>query len=150
MSDALMSARNCGATTVDRNPNGSFSLGNPGRPKGARNRTTRAVEALLDWQSKALTQKAVDMALGGDTTALRLCLERIAPPRKDVPISFELPVIDNAQSASEAAQAVLSAVAQGEITPLEGTAVMGLIENYRRILETTDLECRLKALEGDQ
>jgi len=144
-----MNSRKYGAITEDRNPNGTFSIGNPGRPKGARNRTTRTVEVLLAGQSEALTQKAVDMALGGDTTALRLCLERIAPPRKDVPVSFELPVIENAQTAAEAAQAVLSAVAQGEITPLEGASVMGLIENYRRILEATDLEHRLQALESD-
>ncbi|MFT7594636.1 MAG: hypothetical protein ACI8R4_001958 [Paracoccaceae bacterium] len=90
------------------------------------------------------------MSLGGDTTALRLCLERIAPPRKDVPISFELPVIEDAQSAAEVAPAVLSAVAQGEITPLEGATVMGLIESYRRVLETTELERRLQELEADQ
>ena len=145
-----MSIQKYGTFTEARNPDGTFASGNSGRPKGARNRTTRAVEALLEGQSEALTQKAVDMALAGDTTALRLCLERIAPPRKDVPISFELPIIENAQSAAEAAQAVLSAVAQGEITPLEGTAVMGMIENYRRVLETTDLEYRLQELEAEQ
>ena len=58
--------------------------GNPdGRPKGARNATTMALEALLDGQANALTQKAIDLALTGDMAALRLCLDRILPPRKD-------------------------------------------------------------------
>src|SRR5215475_9848913 len=60
--------------------------GNPaGRPKGARNKSTLAAEALLDGEAEALTRKAVEMALGGDTVALRLCLERLVPPRKDRP-----------------------------------------------------------------
>ena len=55
--------------------------GNPsGRPKGARNKATLAMEILLDGEADRLTRKVVEMALAGDTTALRLCLERIMPP----------------------------------------------------------------------
>ena len=51
--------------------------GNPdGRPRGSRNATTLALEALLDGQATALTQKAIDLALTGDMAALRLCLLR--------------------------------------------------------------------------
>jgi hypothetical protein len=94
-----------------RNTDGTFGSGNPGKPKGARHRTTRAVEELLDGQSEAITQKAVDLALAGDTTALRLCLERIAPPRKDTPVLFDLPPMESAHDAAVASQAVLAAVA---------------------------------------
>ncbi len=49
--------------------------GNPaGKPKGARSAVTLAAEALLDGEAEALTRKAIDMALGGDATAMRLCL----------------------------------------------------------------------------
>ena len=66
--------------------------GNPsGRPRGSRNATTLALEVLLDGQAQALTQKAIDLALTGDIPALRLCLDRILPPRKDRPVSFTLP-----------------------------------------------------------
>ena len=58
--------------------------GNPnGRPKGSRNRTTIACEALLEEEAGALTRKAIQMAKDGDTIALRLCLDRIYPVRKD-------------------------------------------------------------------
>ena len=87
------------------------------------------------------------MALGGDTTALRLCLERIAPARKDAPVQFDLPPIGDASEAAQAAQAVLQAVSEGSVTPLEGAAVMGLVESYRRTLETSELEKRLATLE---
>ena len=45
----------------------------------------------MDGQANALTQKAIDLALTGDMAALRLCLDRILPPRKDRPVSFTLP-----------------------------------------------------------
>jgi hypothetical protein len=62
--------------------------GNPaGRPKGAKNKSTLAAEALLDGEAEALTRKAVEMALRGDTVALRLCLERLMPPRRDRPVA---------------------------------------------------------------
>lgn len=127
---------------------GKFARGNPGRPKGARHKTTLAIEALLEGQGEALTQKAVEMALEGDTTALRLCLERIAPARKDSPVNFDLPDIKDAHDAAEAARAVLGAVSDGQITPLEGAQVIGLVEQYRRVLETTELERRVSALEA--
>lgn len=88
------------------------------------------------------------MALGGDGAALRLCLERIAPPRKDAPIQFNLPPMQSAADAATAAGAVLDAVADGELTPTEGAHLMGLVEGYRRALETSELEMRVVALEN--
>ena len=82
--------RNSGLKTGARNPDGTFAQGNPGKPKGSRHRATQALERLVEGSVEALTQKALDMTMEGDTTALRLCLERIAPPRKDAPINFEL------------------------------------------------------------
>ncbi len=68
--------------------------GNPvGRPAGARNKTTLAMEALLEGEAEAITRKVIDMALTGDTVALRLCLDRLAPARKDRPVLFQLPKI---------------------------------------------------------
>ena len=87
------------------------------------------------------------MALGGDATALRLCLERIAPPRRDAPVTFDLPPMETARDAAKAAGAVLGAVADGDLTPTEGAHIMGLVETYRRTLETSDLEARLRYME---
>ena len=147
MTDDAHIDRNNGAKTEGRNPDGTFAPGNPGRPSGARHKTTLAVLSLLDGQAEALTQKAVDMALEGDTTAMRLCLERIAPARKDTAISVSLPRIESAADAAEAAAAIVNEVTAGEITPVEGAAVMGLLDQYRRTLEASDFEARLQALE---
>ena len=130
-----------------RNTAGQFSEGNTGRPKGSRNKATIAIESLLKGQAEALTQTAITKALGGDSLALRLCMERIAPAPKDQPASFNLPKMNNALDASEAAGSVLTAVSEGELTPIEATRVMGLIDSYRRTLELTEIEQRLQALE---
>ena len=140
--------RNSGAKTEGRNPDGTFAPGNPGKPKGSRHRATQAVQELLDADGEALTRKAVELALEGDTTALRLCMERIAPAKKDTPVNFDLPPMKSAQDASQAAQAVLQAVSKGQLTPLEGASVMALVEGYRKALETTELEQRIAALEA--
>lgn len=122
--------------------------GNPaGKPPGCRNHATRAVLALLDGEADAITRKAIERALDGDSVALRLCLERLAPPAKDKPIAIKLPPMTCAADAAQALAGVLDALAQGEITPSEATAAAGLIETYRKTLETTDLERRLVALE---
>jgi hypothetical protein len=68
-----------------------FRRGVSGNPVGARNKALLAMEALLDGEAEAITRVAVETAKEGDTTALRLCLERILPPRKDRPVSFSLP-----------------------------------------------------------
>lgn len=75
------------------------------------------------------------MLTGGATTALRLCLERIAPPRKETPVQFDIPSM---KSAADAA-------AGGELTPTEGAHIMALVEGYRPTLETSELETRLEA-----
>ena len=138
-----MTNRNSG-----RNTDGTFAPGNPGKPKGTRHKATRAALALLEGEADALTRQAVTLALDGDTTALRLCLERIAPPKKDAPVQFDLPPMQSAADAAKAAGAVLDAVAAGDLTPTEGAHIMGLVETYRRTLETTELEARVAALEG--
>ncbi len=142
-----MTGRNSGKIADGRNPDGTFAPGNAGRPRGTRLKVTRAVEELLEGEAEKLSRKAIDLALEGDTTALRLCLERIAPPRKDAPVQFDLPEFSNASEAASAASAILKSVAAGSLSPLEGATVMGLVENYRRVLETTELENRITALE---
>jgi len=132
-----------------RNTAGQFAAGNSGRPKGSRNKVTVAIESLLKGQAEALTQTAVTKALEGDSVALRMCMERIAPAPKDQPVSFSLPKMHNAMDASEAAGGLITAVSEGELTPIEATRVMGLIDSYRRTLELTEIEERLRALENN-
>ena len=119
-----------------------------GRPKGSRNKTTLAVEALLDGEAEAITRKAIEKAKDGDMTAIRLCLDRLTPPVKDRPVSFDLPGIDSAQDAAVAAGAVLRAVADGDLTPIEAAEVSKIVSTYVTALEASDLEQRIAKLEA--
>ena len=74
-------------------------------------------------------------------------MDCIAPPPKDAVVTFSMPTISNALDAAEAAGSVLTAVSKGDLTPLEATRVMGLVDSYRRTLELTVIEKRLQALE---
>ena len=75
-------------------------------------------------------------------------MERIAPAPKDNLVSFALPQMNIVSDASQAAGSVLTAVSEGNLTPIEATRVMGLIDSYRRTLELTEIEERLQALEN--
>ena len=71
--------------------------GNPrGRPVGARHKATLAAEALLDGEAEALTRKAIEAALDGDSVAMRLCLESIFPVRRSRPVQFAIPPLRSA------------------------------------------------------
>ena len=94
-----------------------------GRPKGARNKSTMAAEMLLENQAAEITQKCVDMAMDGDPTALRLCVSRLIPIKREHTISLDLPPLEGSQDSLKAIGAVLAAVAASEITPSEGQAV---------------------------
>jgi hypothetical protein len=88
--------------------------GNPaGKPPGTRNRVTRAVEELLDGEAEALTRKAVEMAKAGDIQAMRICLDRIAPARKDRYVPIDLPPLDSADDAVKASAVIVAALSAG-------------------------------------
>lgn len=129
-------------------PETLFGPGNPGRPKGARNKTTVMVEAMIEGEAEALTQTAISLALKGDATLLRVLLDRLAPPRRDRAVAVDLPKITKAADAPAIAAALLEKAAAGELTTTEAQGMAGLLEAYRRQSELADLEARLAALEA--
>jgi hypothetical protein len=124
--------------------------GNPnGRPKGARNIVTRALEALFEGQAEALGAKALEKALEGDSTMLRALLNTLVPPRERT-VEFELPKIESAADALKASSAVIAACAAGELSPHEATEIMALISTHVRTIEVAELEVGVTALEKRQ
>ena len=92
----------------------------------------------------------VEAAKGGEMRAAELVLSRIWPARKGRPITLALPPIKNAADIVSALGAVADAVAAGEVTPEEGSAVANVLESKRRSIETADLERRIAALETEK
>jgi hypothetical protein len=123
--------------------------GNPaGRPKGVRNRATAALEKILDGDAEAILNKAVEMAKDGDPVAMRLCLDRLIPVRRDRPITFDLPPIDTADDLPKATGAIVAAVAAGELTPAEAAEISKTLDVHVRAIEATELHLRMAALEA--
>jgi hypothetical protein len=123
--------------------------GNPlGRPPGARNRATVMAEELLEGEAEAITRTVIEKAKAGDMTALRICLDRFAPPRKERAIAFNLPPLATTSDALTAIAALAAATAEGDLTPSEAGEMFKLIEGYARTLEVATLEQRVAALEG--
>lgn len=121
--------------------------GNPtGKPLGTRHKATQAVLALLEGETEALTRKAVELALAGDTTALKLCLDRLAPPLKPsaMPLQLDGPLPN---SLTETARAFVSAAARGEIAPDLAAQMVSAVASVARVEELEQLKFRLEALE---
>lgn len=147
-----MSKAERGPDKTGRKQDGTFQpgiSGNPyGRPKGSRHKASLAVEELLEGEVEALTRAAIDKGKEGDARALRICLDRIAPARKDAPIRFKLPPINSAADIVSASSSLLDAVADGEVTPDEAGRVMALLTAHKALVEAGDLEARISALEA--
>jgi hypothetical protein len=123
--------------------------GNPkGRPKGARNQATIFAEQLIEGETESIVRKLVDTALQGDTTALRICLERLVAPKRERRVAFALPKIQSAADAADASAVVLAECAAGNLSPSEASEIMALISAHVRVLEVNELEGRIAALEN--
>ena len=141
MTDAA--SRNNGPRTRGR----PFAKGNPGRPQGARHRTTLLAEKLMQSDAKAIVEAVVAAARNGDMTAARIVLDRIAPARRDSPVRFDLPEIGSADDIASAIGAVLSAVASGELSPGEGLTLSSIVLSAGRAFELGDFAGRLAEIE---
>ncbi len=126
------------------------SSGNPaGRPQGSRNRATIAALELLDGHAEALTSKAVELALAGDMTALRLCLERLIPNCKDLPISIDIkPESGGSRGLAEILRKVLEGLASGDITPRQAADISKVLDAANRGVELVALEQEVGELQS--
>jgi hypothetical protein len=123
--------------------------GNPaGRPRGIGKRASQAMQQLLDREVEALTCKALELALDGNPTALRMCLDRIGPTRRERTVPVKLPPVRDAADLAGTMTAIISAAGKGEISPDEGGRLARLIAIFLRAVETGDFERRLQLLEN--
>ena len=137
-----------------RKQDGTFSKGHTanrnGRPKGSRNKTTVMAQSLLDSQVEQLVGKAIELALSGDASMLRLCVERLVPTKRDTPVSLRLPEIQCCDDAKTGMQEIIKAVSTGVLTPEEGDRIIAILERYLRSVELDELEKRIQKIEANR
>jgi hypothetical protein len=126
----------------------SGQSGNPaGRPKGARGKATIMAEGMFDGEAQEVIRAAIDLAKSGDVAAIRVCLDRIAPRKRDRPVDFEMPPLHTAADAAAALAAITAAVSEGDLTPSEAADLFKLVDGFTRTLEATVFEQRVTRLE---
>jgi hypothetical protein len=127
-------------------PTGNHS--SKGRPAGSRNKTSLFCEQLLDGDAEAITRKVIEMALGGDHTAMRLCMERLCPPRRERQMNVDLPDIKTADDIRVAFGTIVQALPTGNITTDQAERVTRVLDFGRKAIETQELEQRVTKLEN--
>ena len=92
--------------------------------------------------------KASELAEAGDATALRLCLDRLYPVRRDRYIAFALPKLETAADAVKAAGAIADAVAAAELTPSEAAELVKVVDGFANALKVEEFQKRLEVVEA--
>ena len=105
------------------------------------------MDVLLDADAKAITEKCIELAKGGDSAALRLCMERLVPPRKERVVCFEMPPLEKAADCIPVIASIMQGVAAGDLTPGEAAALSKILDSYTRAVELTDLAEKIAKLE---
>jgi hypothetical protein len=118
-----------------------------GRPKGSKNKTRMAMEQLLSQHGEGLVRKCILQAMKGDRNALKLCMDRLVPVRRDGFVWLPTLRTQTSQDLDGASESLVRAVSCGGITPAEAEQVSAILERRRRVIETTEIVGRLEKLE---
>jgi hypothetical protein len=120
--------------------------GNPkGRPRGAKSKAASLRQRIVE-EAPGIIDKLIESARGGDMQSIRLLLERALPPLRpeDGKILFDLP----AGSLAEQGEAIIQAAARGQLSPAQANAMTTALNSLVRIIEVSELEARIRALEA--
>jgi hypothetical protein len=125
-----------------------FKPGNPGRPPGSKNKTTKMLEELFEGEAEDLTRKIIELALAGNVRCLEYCVDRLLPRRRGEPINLELPKISRVKDIPAAVAVVVGAVSNGTITPEQASHVSRLLDSFANAITLNDVAARLENVES--
>jgi hypothetical protein len=123
--------------------------GNPaGKVRGTKHRVTVLAERLMADDAQDVVRTVIAAAKGGDISACKLVLDRIAPIRRGAPVKFTLPELTVASDLPAAIATITTQVAHGVLSPEEGSVITGMLEARRKALETAELVERIERIEA--
>ncbi len=93
-----------------------------------------------------IVARLVELAEGGDTSAMKLALDKVLPSLKPQDETVSLPL--GAATPAASARLVLEAVGSGQIAPDAGATLLSALAAQARIIEVSELEGRIAALEA--
>ena len=141
-----------------------------GRRAGTPNKTTTSTRERIEIEAdpigfliRAMNGEPIAVASSSDRSAVTdvyptyeqrqsaaaTLARKVIPDAKDRCISLaSMPKVDAPGDATKAIASILRAVTDGHLTPSEGVAISGIVETYRRNVETEELERRIASLEA--
>jgi hypothetical protein len=139
-------------TTKRQAPKTAFKLGTSGNPKGkpagTRSKATQLLAAMMEGGAEKITQAVIEAAQGGDLMAAKIILDRVIPPARERPVHVDLPDTSTSEGVAAAQNAILQAVASGDLLPGEASTLSTIVEAKRRAIETQNLADRITQLES--
>ena len=128
-----------GNEPIVRDAKGRFVRGTCGKVKGTKHRFTKLFERYTDERGEEIAKRIMDAAMSGDSTILCAFLRYGLPRGRKVTLKG----IDGPKPA----QAILNALADGEITDLEAVSMAKILEITKIATDVEDLKIRLNELE---
>jgi hypothetical protein len=121
--------------------------GNPaGRPLGALNKKTLAVEAAYEAKAEAAVNDIMERAKNGDRAAMRLCMERAVPAGRHRRFAFALPRIRTPEDAEMATDVVMDGLADGVLSLSEVEYLLRIVERALEMADTIREKKRVRDL----
>jgi hypothetical protein len=117
-----------------------------GRPKGSPNKKTLHAQKIFDENAAAIMALAINHSRE-DRQMLRMLASRILPRHRDLPVKVGRLCMKTVADLDRASEVILRQATSGKISLAEALDMSAMIENRRRVLETQDLDRRLRAVE---
>jgi hypothetical protein len=117
-----------------------------GRPPGALNKKTLALEAAYEDRAEEVVRNIMERAKNGDPAAMRLCMERAAPTGRNRRLAFRLPRITTPEDAELAIEVVMNGLAEGMLTLAEVSTFLNLVERLLGLAEVVDRKKHIRAV----
>ena len=121
-----------------------------GRPLGSLNKRTvlrQALQQAFDDGEAGFWRAVVAQAKAGDMQAMQMVAKRLMPELKPESQAISLPELVAAPTLADKAKAAIDAAGAGDIAPSAASDMVSAIAGLAKIIETTELQKRLEALE---
>jgi hypothetical protein len=104
----------------------------------------------LDGEVEEVTRKLVEQAKQGDPTAMKIFFDRVCPILRSQPIRLNLSKkINTAQEALEASNEVLTAMARGEISPMDADQAVSVIRAHVDTISLCEIKTEIDEIRSE-
>src|SRR5713101_4113478 len=118
-----------------------------GRPPGSRTKSRMCAKTRWTAMPRTSRRNACIWLSRATPRPCGSAWERLIPARRQRALHFNLPPVKTIADVAAASESVVRGVARGQLTPAEGQAFSVILDGRRRMIETEELDQRIRALE---